>query len=184
MGQVWRKVPYNHILEATIQIFMPCVPSSSSFLISYAIFINFPGSAPADLRVSAGLTQNLPNSLAISKENHQNPGSRGAKFRSFPRASPPWPMPSRLSRPWSAQPPSHHYAWGTRDVATAETRSIAQSNLSQVDRRALGIHGVACGLWVPMSESKHSYPLVICYIAIENGHRNSEFSHKTHGDFQ
>ena len=21
------------------------------------------------------------------------------------------------------------------------------------------------------------YPLVICYIAIENGHRNSEFSH-------
>jgi hypothetical protein len=22
------------------------------------------------------------------------------------------------------------------------------------------------------------YPLVICYIAIENGHRNSEFSHE------
>ena len=24
---------------------------------------------------------------------------------------------------------------------------------------------------------KINYPLVICYIAIENGHRNSEFSH-------
>ena len=35
----------------------------------------------------------------------------------------------------------------------------------------------------PISSSiSHVYPLVICYIAMENGHRNSGFSIKT-GDF-
>ena len=34
--------------------------------------------------------------------------------------------------------------------------------------------GECCHMW----GLKIGYPLVICYIAIENGHRNSEFSHE------
>ena len=50
----------------------------------------------------------------------------------------------------------------------------ALSNLGSDDK---GFAFGSSGKKAPVSQLWMIYPLVICYIAIENGHRNSGFSH-------
>jgi hypothetical protein len=57
--------------------------------------------------------------------------------------------------------------WYNNNVVQLAISDVVPSRLTDFGLAKMGLRG-----------GPGWYPLVICYIAIENGHRNSEFSHE------